>query len=84
MSYEILIGIGSFIVMMITVVTPIMKLNTSITKLNDTLHNAIQKIDDVKKMTDAQELRLQASEQKLVKIETDIEDHERRITKLEK
>ena len=84
MSYEILIGIGSFIVMMITVVTPIMKLNTSITKLNDTLHNAMQKIDDVKKMTDAQELRLQASEQKLVKIETDIEDHERRITKLEK
>lgn len=84
MSYEILIGIGSFIVMMITVVTPIMKLNTSITKLNDTLHNAMQKIDDVKKMTDAQELRLQASEQKIVKIETDIEDHERRLTKLEK
>lgn len=84
MSYEILIGVISFIVMMITVVTPIMKLNTSITKLNDTLHNAMQKIDDVKKMTDAQELRLQSAEQKIVKIETDIEDHERRLTKLEK
>lgn len=84
MSYEILIGVGSFIVMMITIVTPLVKLNTSITKLNDTLQNTIQKIDDVKRMTDAQELRLQASEQKIVKIETDIEDHERRLTKLEK
>lgn len=84
MSYEILIGFGSVIVMLITIVTPLVKLNTSITKLNDTLHNAMQKIDDVKKMTDAQELRLQVSEQKIVKIETDIEDHERRLTKLEK
>lgn len=84
MSYEILIGVGSFVVMMITVVTPIMRLNTNITKLNDTLTNTVQKIEDVKKMTDAQELRLQSAEQKIVKIETDIEDHERRITKLEK
>lgn len=84
MSYELVIGLGAFVTMMITIVTPLMRLNTNITKLNETINNTVQKIEDVKKLTDSQEIRLQAAEQKIVKIETDIEDHERRITKLEK
>ena len=84
MSYEMLIGLGGVITMMISIITPLIKLNTNITKLNATINNTIQKIEDVKKMTEAQELRLQNAEQKIVKIETELEDHERRIVKLEK
>lgn len=84
MTYEMLIELGGFITMMIAIVNPLMKLNTNIAKLDNTFISTVSKIEDVKKMTDAQELRLQNCEQKIIKIETELEDYERRIAKLEK
>jgi Tfp pilus assembly protein PilN len=84
MTIELLISLLGLVGSLFVIVGPIIKLSNNIAILDTTIKNTLQKLDDVKKMTDQQEIQLKEHEQKIIKNTTTIEDHERRITKLEK
>lgn len=84
MTWEIFLGIVALIGFIITVTTPLMKLNSSITKLNDcvgTLKEAIDKLDSdnekshrrIWEHNEEQDDTINVHEQRITKIETKID-----------
>lgn len=77
MSYEILIGLLAFVITMIGVVSPIIKLNNNITELKasvDSLKEIIAELKD----------RITAHGHEIDDIKVSIADHEARLRTLEK
>lgn len=81
MTWEIFLGIGALLSFIIAVTGPMMKLNTSITKLNDSvdvLKTAIERIEDdneknrkkIWEHNDSQDDKIENHEQRITKIET--------------
>lgn len=81
MTWEIFLGIGALLSFVIAVTGPMMKLNTSITKLNDSvdvLKTAIERIEDdneknrkkIWEHNDSQDDKIENHEQRITKIET--------------
>lgn len=84
MTYEILVAILAFAGSLIVLVTPIIKLNNNITRLNALLENTVEDLKQVQQETNSQSLILQNQENRIQKNEILLDEHEKRITKLEK
>ena len=99
MSWEIFLGIAALVSFIAGVATPLLKLNTSITKLAETtktLDQAVSKITDDNEKghariwahNDEQDEFIQGLEKRVTAVEVRLDDnvinkHENRITKLE-
>lgn len=77
MSDELIITIGSFLVMIIAVIKPIINLNTSITELKTS-------IDQFKATVNKLDARITEHGKELDVIREKLAGHEARITQLEK
>lgn len=81
MSYEILVGVIGFIVSMIAVVTPIVKLNVNISKLNTTIEMFQQDTED---KYDNLDKRVTKHGEQIDELEKVSVNHEVRITAIER
>lgn len=70
MNYEIIIG---FVISFIAICTPLIKLNTNITKLSESINELTRRLDLSEKTLNRVTATIQEHEVRLVKLE----DHER-------
>lgn len=69
MTSNLIITLMGFVATFIAVITPILKFNSSITKLNTTINNIYKDVTDCKNMIEKLKEKNQEQEIKIVKLE---------------
>ena len=77
MSDQMILEIGGFLVILVTLVKPMMNINTNMTELSTTVKQIKEMIQEVKDRVEAHGKELDDAKEKLI-------DHEARIKQLEK